>query len=121
MPMNSWDFEDLAQPDDFALAVRHLDADRGLARDALDQDALGLERQAEVLGELGDAAVLDAGFGLELEGGDHRAGIDLRHLPMDVELGVLLGEHLRQQLEFVGVDRLSAHRRRCSRLLGGSL
>ena len=95
-----------AQPDDFALAVRHLNADRGLARHALDQNALGFQRQAEVVGEIGDAAVLDAGFGLELECRDHRAGIDLRHLSVDVELRVLFREHLGQQLQFVGVDRL---------------
>ena len=70
--------DDLAQPDGFAFVVRHLDADRGLAGHALDEDALGAQRQAEIVGEAGDAAVLDAGFGLELEGRDHRAGIDLR-------------------------------------------
>ena len=36
--------------------------------------------------EVGDAAVLDAGFGLELESGDHRAGVDLHHVAQHVEL-----------------------------------
>ena len=71
--------EHLAQADHFAPRVRHFDADGGLAGNALDQDRFGLQAEAEVLGEVGDAAVLDAGFGLELEGGDHRAGIDLHH------------------------------------------
>jgi hypothetical protein len=35
----------------------------------------------KVFGQRGDAAVLDAGFGLELEGGHHRAGVDLHHEP----------------------------------------
>ena len=96
----------LAQPDDFALAVRHLNADRALARHALDQNALGLQREAEIVAEIGDAAVLDAGFRLELERRDDRAGIDLRDLPVNFELGVFLGQHLRQQLEFVGIDLL---------------
>ena len=55
---------------------------------------------------VGDAAVLDARFGLELEGRDHRAGIDLRDLAVNFELGVLLGQHLRQEFEFVGIDGL---------------
>ena len=93
----------LAQPDGFALVVRHLDADRGLARHALDENAFGAQRQAEIVAQAGDAAVLDAGFGLELEGRDHRAGIDLHHLAAHVELAALFRQHLRQvlQLEFV--------------------
>ena len=96
----------LAQPDDFALAVRHLNADRALAGHALDQNALGFQREAKIVAEIGDAAVLDPGFGLELERRDDRSRIDLRDLSVNLELGVLLGEHLRQQLEFVGVDLL---------------
>ena len=93
-----------AQPDGFALAVRHLDADRGLAGHALDEDALGVQGEAEIVGEAGDAAVLDAGFGLDLERGDDRAGIDLRDLSAHIELGALLGEHLREILELLFVD-----------------
>ena len=88
--------EHLAQGDDLAPRVGDFDADGRLAGDALDQDRFGLQAQAEVFGEGGDAAVLDAGFGLEFEGRDHRAGIDLRHVAEDVELGVLFGKHLRQ-------------------------
>ena len=96
----------LPQPDDFALPVRHLNADRALARHALDQNALGFEREAKIVAEIGDAAVLDSGFGLELERGDDRAGIDLGDLPVNLELGIFFGQHLRQQLEFVGIDLL---------------
>ena len=79
-------FEHLAQGDQLAAGVGDFDADGGLAGDALDQDGFGLQAQAQILGEGGDAAVLDAGFGLELEGGDHRAGIDLDHVAEHVEL-----------------------------------
>ena len=89
----------LAQPDGFALVVRHLDADGRLAGHALDEDALGAQRQAEIVAQAGDAAVLDAGFGLELEGRDHRAGIDLHDLAAHVELAALFGQHLRQVLQ----------------------
>ena len=100
--------------------VRHLNADRGLSRHALDQNALGAQRQAQVVTQAGDAAVLDAGFGLELERRDHRAGIDLHHLPADVELAALFRQHLRQvlQLEFVDGAVLVG---RCSSAVDGSL
>jgi hypothetical protein len=48
--------------------------------------------EAEVVGEAGDARVFDAGFGAELEGGDHGAGVDLHHLAVDAELGALLDQ-----------------------------
>ena len=64
----------------FAVRIRNLDADRGLARDAIDQHRLGLHREAQVVGEAGDAAVLHAGVGLELVGRDDRAGVDLDDL-----------------------------------------
>ena len=96
-------FDHFAQPDGFALVVRHLDADRRLAGHALDEDAFGAQGEAEIVGQAGDAAVLDAGFGLELEGRDHGAGIDLHDLAAHVELAALFAEHLGEvlQLEFV--------------------
>ena len=66
--------------------IRHFHADRGLAGDALDQDGFRAQRQTEVVGEAGDAAVLDARFGLVFIRRDHRAGIDLSDLALDVEL-----------------------------------
>ena len=69
--------EQLAQRDRLAIRVRNLDADRGLAGDAIDQHRLGLHRQAEVVGEAGDLAVLHAGVRLELVGRDDRARVDL--------------------------------------------
>ena len=64
--------------DGFAFVVGDLDADGAFAGHAFDEDAFGAHGEAEVFGEAGDAAVLDAGFGLELVGRDHGAGIDLR-------------------------------------------
>src|SRR5580658_831859 len=95
-----------AQPDDFAFAVRHLDADRALARHAFDQDTFGAQGEAEIVGESDDAAVLDAGFRLELEGGDHRAGVDLRDLAEDLEFRVFRGQNLSDEFEFLFVDGL---------------
>ena len=80
----------VAQPDGLAVVVGDLDADGGFAGHALDQDGLGGHGEAEVVGETGDARVLDAGVGTELEGGDDGAGIDLRDLAIDAELGALL-------------------------------
>ena len=66
-------FDHLAQRDRFAVRVGHFDADRRFAGNALDQDRFGAQRQAQIVGQPGDAAVLDARFGLEFVGGDHRA------------------------------------------------
>ncbi len=65
--------EQLAQRDLLADVVRHLDADGGLARQPVDDDRLGLQRQAQVVGQVGDLAVLHAGIRLELERRDDRA------------------------------------------------
>ena len=94
----------LAQPDDFALAVRDLNPDRALAGHALDQNAFGFHGEAQIIDKIGDAAVLDSRFRLELKRRNHRARIDLRDLPVNLELGILLAQHLRQQFEFIGVD-----------------
>ena len=52
--------EHLAQRDLLARVVGNLDADGGLAGDAIDEDRVGLHRQAEVVGEPGDLRVLHA-------------------------------------------------------------
>ena len=72
-PLVGVGLEQLAQRDLLAVLIRNLDPDRGLARDAIDDHRLGLHRQAEVVGEAGDLAVLHAGVGLELVGRDDRA------------------------------------------------
>ena len=92
---NSARLDDLAQRDGLPVLIRHFDADRGFARDALDQDGFGLQRQAQIVGQPGNAAVLDAGLRLELVGGDDRPGIDLRDVPADVEFAALLLDGVR--------------------------
>ena len=79
--------DDVAQPDGFAVVIGDLDADGGFAGHALDQDGFGGHGEAEIVGEAGDAGVLDAGVGAELERGDDGAGIDLDDLSVDAELG----------------------------------
>ena len=82
--------DDVAQPDRLAVVIRHLDSDRRFARHALNQDRLGRHREAQVVGQAGYSGVFDAGIRTELECRNHRPGIDLRHLPVDAELGALL-------------------------------
>ncbi len=79
-------FDHLPQRDHFALGVRNLDAHRRLAGNALDQDRFRLQAQAQIFREIRDAAVFDAGVGLEFERRDHRARIDLHHVAEHVEL-----------------------------------
>src|SRR6202034_195856 len=85
-------FDDVAEPDGLALVVGDLNAHGAFAGHALDEDGFGFGSEAEVFGEAGDAAVLDAGVGTELEGGDDGAGVDLDDLAGDVELGALFDE-----------------------------
>src|SRR5271154_3354097 len=82
-------FDYVAQGDGFAMDVGNFDAYRGFAGDAFDQDGFGLQGEAEVVAQVGDAAVFDAGFGLEFESGDDGAGIDLRDMAADVEFHAL--------------------------------
>src|SRR5438045_8918826 len=63
------------QPDYFTLAIWHLYADRGLACHAFNQDALGFQCQAEIIRQVGDAAVFDSRFRLELESCHYRSRI----------------------------------------------
>ena len=96
--------EQLAQRDLLADVVGHLDADGGLARQPVDDDRLGLQRQAQVVGQVGDLAVLDAGIGLELEGRDHRARVNLDDRAFDRELPALLFEQPRPFHQLALVD-----------------
>ena len=86
-----------AQPDNFAFAVRHLNADGGSCRPCARPECSPLSARGKIVGQAGDPAVLDARFGLEFKGGDDRAGIDLRNLSVHLKFGVLLHQHLRQE------------------------
>ncbi len=84
--------EQLAHRDLLAVRIGDLDADGGLAGNAVDEDGLGLHGEAEVIGEPRDLAVLHAGVGLELVGRDDRAGVNLHHGALDRELAAFLLE-----------------------------
>ena len=86
--------DDVAQPDGFALVVRHLNADGAFAGHALDEDGFSAGGKAKVFGKAGDAAVFDAGVGAEFEGSDDRAGIDLDDLADHVELRAFFHQRL---------------------------
>src|SRR5882762_8003458 len=83
-------FDLFTQRNRHSMRVRHFDAYRGLAGDALDQNGLRLQRQAEVLRKTRNPAVFDPRLGLELVRGDHRTWISLRDAPADIELLALL-------------------------------
>ena len=61
-----------------------------LPGNAVNAHRFGFERQAQIVAESGDLRVLDAGFGLELERGDDRAGMNLLDGAHDFEFGGLL-------------------------------
>ena len=91
--------------------VRNLDADGGLAGQPIDEHRFGLHRQAEVVGEAGDLAVLHARVGLELVGGDDRARVDLHDRALDRELAALLLEVPRAVHQLALVDLALGPRR----------
>src|SRR5260370_28117710 len=75
----------LPQPDDLALTVRHLNANRRLAGHALDKNALGFQSQTQIVVEIGNAAALDSPIVLELKRDDYGTGVDLRYPAVDIE------------------------------------
>ena len=98
----------VAQGDGFAARVGHFDADGGFSRDALDQNRFGAQREAQIVAEARDAAVLDSRLGLEFERGDDRAGIDLRDVAADFEFGAFLLDGARALFQFGFVHFLAA-------------
>ena len=91
--------DDLAEGDDLALGVGHLDAHQVFPGDAIHAHRLGLQGQGQVLFHAQDAGQGDAGVGLELEDRDHRSGLHARDDPLDLELGQLLSNLLPDLLE----------------------
>ena len=97
--------EQLAQRNLLARAVGNLDADGGLAGDAVDQHRLGLHREAQVVGEAGDLRVLHAGVGLELERRHDRARDESATTrALDRELAAFLLEQPRAVHQLALVD-----------------
>ncbi len=82
--------DDVAELDDLALVVGDLDAQGGLAGDALDADRLRLQGQGQVLGPALDLRDLDARGREVLVGRDDRSGVVLADLALDAELLELL-------------------------------
>src|SRR5580692_2620826 len=107
-----------SQGDGLPVGVRDFDSNRRFSRDALDQNGFRLEREAQIVGKAGDAAVLDARFRLELVCGHNGARIDLRYAAADVKLLALLLDGMRAFLEFVLFDFFVA-RRRPQQIRGG--
>ena len=103
--------QQFAQHDRGALVVRHFDADSGFAGNAIDAHRFGFEREAEIVAEPGDFRVLDSGFGLELERGHDRAGMDLLHRADNFKFGGLLLEQRRARPQFLFVDFAARDRR----------
>src|ERR1039457_6034168 len=65
------------------------------------KNALGAHGETKVFSKPGHAAVFDPGLGLEFIRSDHRAGVDLNHLPGHVELGAFLYENFGFFAKFV--------------------
>ena len=72
--------------------------------DPIVQDRLGLHRETEVVGEACDLRVFHPGLGLELEGRDHRAGMNLHDRAFDRELAALLLQQPRAVHQLALVD-----------------
>ena len=93
-------FENLAQENALALAIRHLDSDHGLARHRrLDSYRGSSQSHREVVGEIDDLAHFDSGARLEFVHRDDRARLHFDHPTLDAEVRELLLEHARAALE----------------------
>ena len=101
-------FDDFAQGYGLALVVRNFDADGGFAGDALDEDRFGLQSEAQILSEADNAAVLDACFRLEFEGGNDRARVDLTDAALYVELHALCFNCTRAVLQLFLIKFVAA-------------
>ena len=101
-------FDNFAQRDGLPFIVRNFDADGGLPGNALDEDGFRLQSKAQVFRQTDNAAVLDAGFGLEFERGDDRPRVDLRDAPLDVKFEALGFNRPRALLQFVFIEFLAA-------------
>src|SRR5580704_5028897 len=93
-------FENLAQKNALAFAIRNLDSDHGLAwHRRLDSYRGSPQSHREVVGEIDDLAYLDAGARFEFVHRDDRAWLHFDHATLDAEVRELLLEHARATLE----------------------
>ncbi len=101
--------EDVAEGDDLAVGVGHLDADRLTTGDRRqDADVGRRHRVGDVLVEAGDPGDLHAGPELELVAGDRRADHHADELRLDAVLGERLLEDVARRLDRRLVDLLAA-------------
>ena len=94
----------LSKRDLFACAVRNLNADGRLSRNAVDENRLGLHGEAQIIGEARDLSVFHSGVRLELEGRDDRARMNLCNRTFDCELTAFLFEQARAFHQLALVD-----------------
>ena len=112
--------DQIAEPDYGAVAVRHLDADRVLARDRRhDAHPRGGQPQRDVVGQVDDAGDFDARRRQDLEHGDHRPAAYAGDLGVDAELrqgghqrgggfaGVVL--HLPRLVRLMDIEHFHRH------------
>jgi hypothetical protein len=104
--------DQLGQDHHLALGVGKLDADHAAAGDGRDAGRQRRHVAGDVVGELDDAARLDAARGLQLVHGDDRAGADLDDLALDRKVLEHRFEQARVALQRRLVERAVARRRR---------
>ena len=90
-----------AEADELPVLVGHFDADGVLAGDRRDDaDARHAQGDRQVVGQAGDLRQPQAGFQLDLELGDDRAGFDLDDLDVEAEVLERLLQDLRLAADF---------------------
>ncbi len=100
--------DQVAQGNRFAVRIRHFDADRGFAGDALDKNRLGPKSETQVFAKSGDAAVLDPGLGFELKRRDNWTRINLCDMSADVEFRAFLLDRPSVFFQFAFIHLLAA-------------
>ena len=114
--------DQLVEHDGFAIGVRQFDADHGAARNGRDTRGEGGHVARHIVGQLDDAARLDAGGGLQLIHGDDRTGANLGDRALHVEVVEHAFEQARIALQALPVDLVGrAFRRRCQQFGRGQV
>ena len=94
----------LAEADQLAVLVGHFDADGVLAGDRRDDAHAGhAQRDRQVVGQARDLREPQAGFELDFELGDDRAGLDLDDLHVEAEVVERLFQDLGLAADFLFV------------------
>ena len=88
-------FDELAEHDEFAMAVGDFNADGRFSGNPVNANGFGLDAKAQVIHQPGNSGIFDAGVRLEFEGRHHRSGMDLRDAAVYVKFRALIGYHAR--------------------------